>query len=100
MMKLIVAFRNFVNAAKNDQQIRLYVFIHWNSVLCVIINPYTAPQSIFVSCLMIFALQSSNDFTHLSYISTFTVLNLETGHPFFITFICRIHMNHQDSFSW
>jgi len=42
MMKLIVAFRNFVNAAKNDQQIRLYVFIHWNSVLCVIINPYTA----------------------------------------------------------
>jgi hypothetical protein len=27
MMKLIVAFHNFVSAAKNDQQISLYVFI-------------------------------------------------------------------------
>jgi hypothetical protein len=28
MMKLIVAFHNFVSAAKNDQQISLYVSIH------------------------------------------------------------------------
>ena len=41
MTKLIFAFHSFVNAAKNNQQIHLYVFIHWNSVLCVIINPCT-----------------------------------------------------------
>ena len=42
MTKLIFAFHNFVNAAKSDQWIHLCVFIHWNSVLCVIINLCTA----------------------------------------------------------